>query len=274
MSWTARVICLAWALGIAVQAAAWAQEKELPKYDASLYSTLAPVDSKDTIAPGTRITLQNWQKYQQFLPIGMRLMLEGKSVFKYPADFEMVVGPTTPVPLPKKFRDDTEKYSHQVKLEQLPSGGYTMKNYAAGAPFPDPSGPTAGMELMYDNYYTYQPYLGAIDVPRSLSIDRYLSQTGNLVACVHFKRTHLSEPNMPVNLPNNDGLYLTENCEILAPEQSRYVTALQLFYETPRGCRKPMPSYPRCAARCGCPRQPAAPRLPAATSPTTTFATG
>jgi hypothetical protein len=233
MSRTFRLTCLACALGMVLQTVAWAQERELPKYDDSLYNTLAPADTKDTIPPGTKITMQNWQKYQQFLPIGMRLMLEGKSAFKYPADFEMVVGPTTPLPLPKKFREDTEKYNRQVKLDQLPTGGYSIKGYMAGAPFPDPSGPTAGIELMYDNYYTYQPSLGAIDIPKSISVDRYMSETGNIVACVHFKRTHLSDPNMPVNLPNNDGLYLTENCEVLAPEQSRYVTALQLFYDDP-----------------------------------------
>jgi hypothetical protein len=233
MSWKARVVCLTCGLVLTLQAAAGAQEKELPQYSDSMYNTLAAADSKDTVAPGTKITLANWRQYQQFLPIGMRLMLEGKSVFKYPADFEMDVGPTTPLPLPKKFRDDTEKYNRQVTLTQLSSGGYTIAGYAAGAPFPDPSGPTAGTELMYDNYYTYQPYLGAIEIPRSWSIDHFLSQTGNVVACVHFKMTHLSEPNMPVNQPNNDGLYLTENCEVLAPEQSRYVTSLQLFYNDP-----------------------------------------
>jgi hypothetical protein len=120
-----------------------------------------------------------------------------------------------------------------VRLEQLPNGGYTIKNYVAGAPFPKPSGPLAGMELMYDNYYTYQPYIGAINVPQNANIDRYMSETGNVAACVHFKPTHLNEPDMPVNLPNNDGIYLTENCEILAPEQSRYVTVLQTFYDDP-----------------------------------------
>ncbi len=233
MSRIARMVGFMCALAMLFGAAAWAQEKELPKYNDNLYNTLAPADSKETIPPGTKITLQNWQKYRQFLPIGMRLMLEGRSVFKYPADLELDVGPTTPLPLPKKFREDSEKYNRQVKLVPTADGGLLIKGYMAGAPFPDPGGPNAGMQLMYDNYYTYQPYLGAIEIPRSISVDRYMSETGNIVACVHFKRTHLSDPNMPVNLPNNDGLYLTENCEVLAPEQSRYVTSLQLFYDDP-----------------------------------------
>src|SRR5215472_15430777 len=99
---TARLIGITCALVLILQAAAQAQEKQLPMYNDSLYGTLASADSKDSIAPGTRITLQNWRQYQQFLPIGMRLILEGKSVFRYPADFEMDVGPTTPLPLPKK----------------------------------------------------------------------------------------------------------------------------------------------------------------------------
>ena len=167
MSWKARVVCLTCGLVLTLQAAAGAQEKELPQYSDSMYNTLAAADSKDTVAPGTKITLANWRQYQQFLPIGMRLMLEGKSVFKYPADFEMDVGPTTPLPLPKKFRDDTEKYNRQVTLTQLSSGGYTIAGYAAGAPFPDPSGPTAGTELMYDNTTLINPIWARLRSPEA-----------------------------------------------------------------------------------------------------------
>src|SRR5579885_354195 len=134
MSRIARMVGFMCALAMLFGAAAWAQEKELPKYNDNLYNTLAPADSKETIPPGTKITLQNWQKYRQFLPIGMRLMLEGRFVFKYPADLELDVGPTTPLPLPKKFREDSEKYNRQVKLVPTADGGLLIKGYMAGAP--------------------------------------------------------------------------------------------------------------------------------------------
>jgi hypothetical protein len=69
------------------------------------------------------------------------------------------VGPTVKIGLPRKFREDTEKYHNQVKL--VPAGdGYSVSGYVAGIPFPDidPNDPQAGVKLIYDNYYNYIPY--------------------------------------------------------------------------------------------------------------------
>jgi hypothetical protein len=128
---------LVWLTIMAVSGAAFAQG-DLPRFDENVYRN-AGADSNATIAPGTRITAQNWQNYRKFMPLGMQLLLEGKAMVKVPNDFEIVIGPTESYPLPKKYREDTEKYSRQVQLVQLPAGGYTLKGYLPGCLFPIPA---------------------------------------------------------------------------------------------------------------------------------------
>lgn len=52
-------------------------QSKLPNFDEHLYDTLASADSNATIAPGTVINAQNWQKYKQFMPMGLQLLLAG-----------------------------------------------------------------------------------------------------------------------------------------------------------------------------------------------------
>ena len=47
-------------------------------HDPANYAALASADSSDTIAPDTKITLQNWQNYKTFLPIGVQAMFSQK----------------------------------------------------------------------------------------------------------------------------------------------------------------------------------------------------
>src|SRR6185437_16872968 len=119
------------------QAVGWSEQS---------YDALAPSNSSKTIAPGTHINAQNWQQYKDFMPVGMQQLWAGKSFWHLPGNAEMVVGATTPTPLPKQYRADTEKYSSQVKLVPDSHGGYNITGYVAGAPFPNPSGPQAGEE--------------------------------------------------------------------------------------------------------------------------------
>jgi len=83
------------------------------------YDSLAPASSSKTIPPGTRITAQNWQQYKDFMPVGMQQLWAGKFFWRLPANAMVVVAPTTPIPLPKQYKDDTEKYASQVSLEKL-----------------------------------------------------------------------------------------------------------------------------------------------------------
>jgi len=208
-------------------------QSKLPKFDEHLYDTVASADSNATIAPGTVINAQNWQKYKQFMPMGLQLLLSGQlPTFNVPADFQMIVGPTQSYPLPKKFIADSEKYSPQVRLAHLPDGGTSLQGYVSGLPFPHPSGPDEGIELLWDTYYNWQPHIGQID-DWAQTTDRYLNRSASKVKCVHFKQMHISDPDLAPNMANANGIFLTENCEVWEPEQSKYVTALQVFYDDP-----------------------------------------
>src|ERR1700733_4327995 len=89
----------------------------------------AVTPAADSIAPGTIITMQNWQTYRDFMPDGMVAFFEGKYFWKMPADVQMPVGPTVIHPLPASYMDATEKYSAQVRITELPDGGLTLRGY-------------------------------------------------------------------------------------------------------------------------------------------------
>jgi hypothetical protein len=64
----------------------------------------------------TRITLANWQNYQQFMSAGMVALFDGSHFWRVPQDFEVDVGPTISIPLPSRYLADTERYSDRVEL--------------------------------------------------------------------------------------------------------------------------------------------------------------
>src|ERR1700687_4719454 len=65
----------------------------------------------DSLPPGTTITMQNWQQFEQYMPDGMVALFQGKYYWKTPADVKMEVGPTILRPLPNTYLEATEKYS-------------------------------------------------------------------------------------------------------------------------------------------------------------------
>jgi hypothetical protein len=111
-------------LAIGITGAAQAQIN----YDPANYAAMVSADSSDTIPPGTQITLQNWQKYKKFMPIGFQAMFSQSYPFKVGSgpDFTIEVGPTVAVPLAQRLKEDTEKYGGQAKLRKVDSGGYTI----------------------------------------------------------------------------------------------------------------------------------------------------
>ncbi len=64
---------------------------------------------EDSISPGTRITMQNWENYKHFMPDGMIWLFEGKYFWKMPPGVEINVGPTVILPLPKTYREATDR---------------------------------------------------------------------------------------------------------------------------------------------------------------------
>lgn len=206
----------------------------LPKFDVKDFTSLAPADTPDTIAPGTKITADNWQQYKRFIPVGLQLMLSGRYFWKLPAtqDFAIEVGPTTSIPLPKHYKEDTEKYHGQAQLVPADTGGYLIKGYMAGAPFPNPAGPLAGEQILYSNYYQYQPYV-LVDLYHELLMDRYNNKTTLTSLEVQNRLSHVSDVGMPMTRPEGAGYLFTSFNEVLAPEQSKYTAELLVTRDDP-----------------------------------------
>ncbi len=202
-------------------------------WDQASYDQLAAADSSDTIPPGTKITMQNWQQYKKFMPIGMQALWQGNFYWKMPSDAVIEVGAAKSIPLPKKYLQDTEKYSSQVKLVPTGDGGYNLANYVAGAPFPNPSGDLAGVQILYNEYYAYIPHLITTYAHLGFTMDRFQNKVANEVREVNFKVKHLSDVGQPVNIPGTGDMFITQNNIIWTPEQSKYVNALQIFYDDP-----------------------------------------
>ena len=219
----AALLWLCWS-GIAAAQVGWNQQS---------YGHLVSADSSKTIPPGTRITAQNWQKYKEFMPVGMLELWAGSFFWHLPPNAEMVVSATTPTPLPKQYQEDTEKYSSQVSLVKNANGGYDIKGYVAGAPFPNPSGPLAGNQIMYNEYYAYIPYLITTYAHLGFQMDRFGDKYFNAVREVNFKVKHLSDPGKAINIPDTGNTFLTQNNIIMEPEQSKYLNSLQIFPNDP-----------------------------------------
>ena len=119
---------------------------------------LAVSAKQGDIPVGTKITMSNWQQYQQFMPFGMVQLFEGKYQWKMPTDVEMDVGPAHQGGnLPKTWVDATEKYGSQTSGEVMPNGHYLLKNYHGGTPFPNPAEPNEGWKVMANVFFAYTP---------------------------------------------------------------------------------------------------------------------
>jgi hypothetical protein len=196
------------------------------------------IHSDAQVPPGTKITTQNWQKYRDFMSYGTQTIFMRTSHWAMPDNLEMDVGPTTSMPLPRTFLEDTEKYGKQARLVPNADGSFDIAGYVAGMPFPDPSGPNAGMEALYDQYYSYVPYLGytrSYDDPirGGWNIDRFGNKTQSAGVEIWFKVNHLSEPNRPKTIPGYERLFMTQNVIVLEPEESKYTNLLQVFDNNP-----------------------------------------
>jgi hypothetical protein len=183
------------------------------------------------------VNFSNWQKYQANLTEGMIAVFKGDHFWSFPKEAEIVVGPTVPIGRPKLYLDNTEKYGNQTRMVRLPTGGYTVQNYTAGAPFPNPlaekNTDLIGQEIHYDCYY--RPQARTEFAPNcTTAIDRYGNMTRTSDTNVVFTQmTHLSSPTYPVELPDNGGYYRAAYIEQTAPEQGKYTATLLLSPNDP-----------------------------------------
>jgi len=185
------------------------------------------------IAPGTTITMQNWQQYRQFMPDGMTDLFEGKYFWKMPSDVEMDVGPTVIHPLPQGYVAATEKYSSQVKLVTLPDGGLTVENYVGGEPFPNPGEPHRGWKILANLWFRYMPHL-VVNTSDSLGF-KCTQDSNGATACqksqfVYRQMSYNTDPGVPATIPTGEDKFFTFWNMIEQPEQLKYTSTLTIAF--------------------------------------------
>src|ERR1700693_5282490 len=159
-----------------------------------------------TISADAKITAANWQNYQQFMSEGMIALFEGTHFWRVPSDLEIELGPTIPIPLPREYLHDTERFSDRVKLTKLSTGGYVPEGYVAGVPFPHPlTGDPAliGQRIFWNTYYRYQPRVqGAPNFSYTLDRAGNMTQTSEVTE-VNSQLEFLSEVGLQHKTPDS-----------------------------------------------------------------------
>ena len=162
---------------------------------------------------------------------GLIALFQGSHFWKMPADFQLEVGPTISIPLPKQYLDDTVRYSNMGQLARTPAGGSVPTGYVAGLPFPHPlEGDPAliGQRIFWDSYYRYQPRVQwAPTFTYALDSFGNITQTSE-VKSVFSQLTHLSDLGFPQRIADSGGYYFVKYSQQIAPEQGKYTTILDL----------------------------------------------
>jgi len=221
------------ALGFLICALARSAAAEM-MFDTQHYKDLVDASSAQTIPPGTKITLQNWKQYKNFMPLWLQASYSGDYHWHIGPgpEFTITVGPTSNLPLPKKFLEDTEKYHNQVGVDKLSDGGYTIKGYTAGVPFPNPTEPLMAVKVMYDAWLPWRPF-----VSRYYTWDRIVDRYGNVspedTDDTFFEMAYLSDEGYPTETPAGRDYFQAGHYFVAAPEQSKYTTELQLQPKDP-----------------------------------------
>jgi hypothetical protein len=189
--------------------------------------------ARESIPPGTTITMQNWQQYKQFMPEGMIGLFDGSYVWKMPSDVQMAVGPTVIYPLPKTYMAATEKYSGQVRIVDLPDGALTLANYQGGIPFPNPAEPHIGWKILANLWYRYLPHLIVDTSGDGCSVDSNGTASCKAAQIVDRQLAYNTDPGTPATDPGAAGKFYSEYLMVLEPEQDRYTATLTLSYTDP-----------------------------------------
>ncbi len=196
-------------------------------------AALFAAPAANPIPPGTVITPQNWQQYKQYMPEGMQLLFAGKYFWKAPADFRIEVGPQSDYPAAQAYRDDTEKYSRQVRIIATPGGGHALKGYVAGLPFPDPAEPLKGFKILANLWYRAMPYLICGNEDHEYLVNSAGQASDFRVEQVFRRLSHISQAGQPITDPQAEGVDFSQFAMFTEPEQFKYTQILTLFYDNP-----------------------------------------
>lgn len=235
---TSHKLCLISAIAVALTFAAHVGSADEPSYQppSQMQQWLTESQKQGTIQPGTRIDSSNWQQYRQFLPYGLQSIFGGSSFWKAPAGFQITVGPTKILPLPRGYVEASEQYGSQTSMGTTPSGHHYVANYIAGEPFPNPQEPDKGYKLLADVWFSYVPNLYAqqLDHPgESCTQDRFGNIACSTIAWIYRQVGYNTDPGVPRNLPQAGDTWFTEWFMVETPEQSRYTTNLTMFHKNP-----------------------------------------
>lgn len=187
-------------------------------------------DTTSPIPPGTTITMQNWQQYRKYMPAGMVAFFQGKYFWKMPADVSMVVGPTIIHPLPKGYRDATEKYAGQTKLVKKPDGQTAISGYHGGRPFPNPSQPDKGWKILANLWFRYMPHLLVDTYGTGCLQNRFGNINCSADEIVYRQLNYNTDPGVPATTPGAGDKYYTEWVMTVAPENKKYNASLTISY--------------------------------------------
>ncbi len=203
-------------------------------FDQRAYKALAQPGANETVAPGTEITLANWQQYKRFMPIALQALFSGKYPFRVGTgpDYKMMVGPTISIPLPKAVQDDSEKYSGQARIVKSDAGAALITGYMAGVPFPRPEEPDIAGKVFYNAWFSFKP-LAMYFCGNSKVVDRYGNSSPTDSCSTQYRLEHLSDPPNPMTKPDNAGSFYRVRIQVVAPEQSKYTTELTSFSDDP-----------------------------------------
>jgi len=198
------------------------------------FHQLADADSPDTIPVGTKITLQNWQQYKKFMPVQMQAAFSGQYPLHIGSEpmYTMEVGPAHDFPPPGNLAKNTEKYGGQARLERLPSGGFMIKGYVAGLPFPNPQEPNRGIKILYNNWFFYRGVVRNNNT--GFLVDRYGNKSFTTIEAVFYGMSHLSVPGLPIDRPFANGRLYSTRFMLMVPEQTKYTTELTELSDDPR----------------------------------------
>lgn len=183
-------------------------------------------------ALASRITMQNWRQYQQFMPVGMIELFEGNQFWKMPADIELEVGPTVLEDIPAGYAQATERYAGQARVVHYPDGRNDVVNYSAGEPFPRPQEPDKGYKLLADLWFAYVPHL-AVGARGNLLNTCTQDRLGDInclkLSYVYRQTAYNTDPGIPRDDPSAKNVWYTEWVMVEEPEQAKYTTQLTLF---------------------------------------------
>jgi hypothetical protein len=190
------------------------------------------------VSPGTTITKQNWMQYKDCFSEGVQHFWQGDLFYKMPDDTQIKVGPQHTWTLPKPYIEATEKYGSQTRLVKQADGQYKLENYVAGTPFPNPSGPDKGTEIMANDTYKEQGYLVAVAVELGnqgafFTKDRFGNFSPEIVDATYRQLAYNWETDqgIPRVDPQAGGAWYSEWIMVEQPEQSRYTAVLTLFWQ-------------------------------------------